>query len=107
VLTRPPGRAAAVEGWVIFITNVNEEAGEEDVHEACSEFGEVKNIHLNLDRRTGYVKGYALVEYASRKEAQDAITGLQGTELLANTLDVTWAFSKGPVRRARVGGSRR
>ena len=100
-------RNAAVEGWVIFITNVNEEASEDDIHEACSEFGEVKNIHLNLDRRTGYVKGYAMVEYASRKEAQDAITALQGTELLAKTLEVTWAFSKGPVRRARAGASRR
>ena len=92
---------------MIFITNVNEEACEDDIHEACSDFGEVKNIHLNLDRRTGYVKGYAMVEYASRKEAQDAITALQGTELLAKTLEVTWAFSKGPVRRARAGASRR
>jgi len=54
----------------------------------------VKNIQISLDRRTGYAKGYALVEFEEFTEAQDAINALHGKEFLGKILRVDWAFVK-------------
>ena len=60
-----------------------------------AEYGTINNIRVNLDSLTGFCKGYALIEYTKKSEAQDAINTLHGTELLGQTINVDWAFVGG------------
>lgn len=46
-----------------------------------------------------WLKGYALIEYENYEEAEKAITSMDGGELLTQSVNVDWAFSRGPFKR--------
>lgn len=91
------GCVKSIEGYILCITGISEEAQEEDLQDAFSPFGDIRNLHLNLNRRTGYVRGYAFVEFESVREAKKAIEGMNGKQLLGLPIQVDWAFKK-PVK---------
>ncbi|KAH8506584.1 hypothetical protein H0E87_013406 [Populus deltoides] len=91
----------SVEGWSVLLSGVHEEAQEDDILTLFGAYGHINNLHLNLDRRTGFLKGYALIEYENFMEAQAAISGMNGTKLFFRIISVDWAFSTGPFQGRR------
>lgn len=83
-----------MEGWVIFVSNLNEEVTEDEVQDKFSDFGRVRDFRLNLDHRTGYVKGYALVEFEEYQQAVQAVGELDGKMWLGNKLALDFCFVK-------------
>lgn len=78
---------------MIFVSGLHQESELDTIRDACSDYGKVSNVHLNLDRRTGFVKGYALVEFCEMSEAEKAIESLNGSMLLGKQIRVDWAFA--------------
>ncbi|KJE96742.1 RNA binding domain-containing protein [Capsaspora owczarzaki ATCC 30864] len=103
---REGGPQRSTEGWVVMVTGLHEEAAKDAINDKFSEAGHVRKVVLEYDRRTGFNKGYALIEYNEMSEAQTAIEELNGTSYLDQTIGVDWAFVRPPAgaRSSRRGG---
>ena len=88
----------------IYVGNLSRQATEDEVKEAFQAFGQVASVAVIMDRDTRESRGFGFVEMPSREEAQAAISGLNGTELLGRALTVNEAR---PRPEGGEGGGRR
>ena len=88
----------SVEGYIVFANNLNEDVNEENIDDLFSEYGNVKNIQMNLNRKTGKMNGYCFIEYEFLEEAEEAIKNLNNTKFLNKIINVDFAF-KPPIKK--------
>lgn len=82
----------SVEGWNVFITGLHPETPEDDLRDLLADEGKVRQLRMNLDHQTGYVKGYAIAEFESSKGAARAIEAIDGTMFMGHQVRMDWAF---------------
>ncbi len=92
----------------IYVGNLSREVTEEDLRKAFEACGQVISIAIIKDKFSGESRGFGFVEMPDKKEAQAAITSLNGKELKGRTLRVNEARprSEGGNRERRRGGRR-
>jgi RNA recognition motif-containing protein len=65
----------------ILVRNLSRKMTQQNIHELFSEFGDIEDCTLVMDKETGKSKGFAFVEMPYDDEAKAAIKGLNQTEL--------------------------
>ena len=78
----------------LYVGNMGAGATEDELRKAFAVYGTVQTVSVINDRDTGRPRGFAFVEMESDKEAQDALTGLNGSTLGGAILTVNEARPK-------------
>jgi RNA recognition motif-containing protein len=83
----------------LYVGNLSYDVTEADLRAAFEAFGTVASVNILKDQYSGQPRGFGFVEMPSAAEAQAAISGLHGKDLMGRTLNVNEA-------RPRDGGHR-
>jgi len=92
----------------IFVGNLSFQTTQQDLMTAFAAYGNVERVNIVTDRDTGQPRGFAFVEMTERRDAETAISQLNGSELNGRALNVNEARPKptggGGDRGGRGGG---
>lgn len=75
----------------LYIGNLSLQATDADVQQAFAAFGQVQSATIIKDRASGESRGFGFVEMPDLAEAQAAMAGLAGKDLLGQALIVNEA----------------
>ena len=88
----------------IYVGNLSRDVTEDDLKQAFEAFGQVESANVIKDKFSGESRGFGFVEMPSKNEAQSAIDGLNGKDLMGRVVNVNEARPKTADRRG--GGGR-
>lgn len=78
----------------IFVGNLSFRTTQEELLAAFSQYGNVERVSIVTDRDSGQSRGFAFVEMSERRDAETAISQLNGAELNGRTMNVNEARPK-------------
>lgn len=78
----------------LYVGNLSFSSTEKDIEDTFSRFGTVDSVAVITDRETGRPRGFAFVEMADAKAADEAIRALDGTDLGGRNIRVNEAQSR-------------
>lgn len=87
----------------IYVGNLPRQASEDDVRQAFEPFGKIMSVNVIKDKFSGESKGFGFVEMPKRLEAEAAIAGLNGKEILGQAITVNEARPKSDNKRGGGG----
>ncbi len=88
----------------IFVAKLNFDTVESDLREAFEAYGPTDSVKIIMDKFTGRSKGFGFVEMPDDDAAQNAIDGLNDTELDGRTIVVKKAEPRERRDNNRGGG---
>jgi len=78
----------------IFVGNLSFQTTKDELHSAFAQYGNVDRVNIVTDRDTGQARGFAFVEMPDQREAETAISQLNGAELNGRAMNVNEARPK-------------
>jgi cold-inducible RNA-binding protein len=78
----------------IFVGNLSYQTTQDELHAAFAQYGNVERVNIVTDRDTGQPRGFAFVEMTEARDAQTAISQLNGAEMNGRALNVNEARPK-------------
>lgn len=97
----PAGGLSRDDLPTLRVTNLSEDADDDDLRDLFSRFGRVVRVYVGRDRETGICKGYAFVSFESREDADRARQRIDGKGYDNLILSVGWSVPRGE----RPGGA--
>ena len=88
----------------IYVGNLSFQTSQEDLTATFSQYGNVERVNIVTDRDSGQPRGFAFIEMTERRDAETAISVLNGTDLNGRAISVTEARPKPQGGAGRSGG---
>jgi peptidyl-prolyl isomerase E (cyclophilin E) len=85
----------------VWISGLDELATPDLIKSACIPFGDLVDVSLPLDNKTGKHRGFAFIEFESGSDAKECVDNLNGAEILGKTIIAR--ISKRTVTDAKGG----